>query len=160
MCLISVQTSNVTRLKFNLLASVLMGWACLPLSFPYFLILLVRFFFSSLALRNHSPPFEVCRSRMSQGVLEHHTHQSISTSLQCEGSSWSTCHLWHSKQSYVFDSFECFFRRVLRENNLVNWHELVTKVAGVQLVDQPDKVHFFVEKKVESSMYNQYIEKS
>ena len=31
------------------------------------------------------------------------------------------------------------FRRALRGNNLVNWHELVTKVAGVQLVDQPDK---------------------
>ena len=52
------------------------------------------------------------------------------------------------------------FRRALRGNNLVNWHELVTKVAGVQLVDQPDKVHFVVEKKVESSLYNQCIEKS
>ena len=28
------------------------------------------------------------------------------------------------------------FRRALRGNNLMNWHELVTKVAGVQLVDQ------------------------
>ena len=30
------------------------------------------------------------------------------------------------------------FRRALRGNNLVNCHELVTKVVGVQLVHQPD----------------------
>ena len=35
----------------------------------------------------------------------------------------------------------------LRENNLVNWHELVTKVAGVQLVDQPDKFICSLKKK-------------
>ena len=28
-----------------------------------------------------------------------------------------------------------YFRRALRGHNLVKWHELVTKVVGVQLVD-------------------------
>ena len=50
-------------------------------------------------------------------------------------------------------------RRALRGNNLVNWHELVRKVAGVQLVDQPDMFIWSL-KKIESSLYNQCIEKS
>ena len=39
------------------------------------------------------------------------------------------------------------FRRALRGNSLVNWHELVTKVVGVQLVDQPDKFIWSLKKK-------------
>ena len=52
------------------------------------------------------------------------------------------------------------FRRALRGNNLVNWHELVTKVAGVQLVDQSDMFVWSLKKEMESSLYNQCIEKS
>ena len=50
------------------------------------------------------------------------------------------------------------FWRALRRNNLVNWHELVTKVAGVQLVDQPDKFIWSL-KKVKFFLYNQCIDK-
>ena len=52
------------------------------------------------------------------------------------------------------------FRRALRGNNLVNWHELVTKVVGVQLVDQPDKFIWSLKKSEffsVQSMYRQII---
>ena len=51
------------------------------------------------------------------------------------------------------------FRRALRGNSLVNWHELVTKVAGVQLVDQSDMFVWSLKKEMESSLYNKCIEK-
>jgi hypothetical protein len=50
-------------------------------------------------------------------------------------------------------------RRALRGNNLMNWHELVTKVVGVQLVDQPDMFLWFL-KKMESSLFSRCIKRS
>jgi hypothetical protein len=49
------------------------------------------------------------------------------------------------------------FRRALIENNLKNWHELVTRIASVQLVNQPDMFIWSLQK-MESSLFNQCIE--
>ena len=50
------------------------------------------------------------------------------------------------------------FWRALRRNNLVNWHELVTKVAGVQLVDQSDMFVWSLKKNGIFSVQSMYRE--